>query len=691
VKYFFLFIAIIFFHAASFSRDRRIDSLLSIIKLSKPDSTKVKKIFGLYGILTKADVTDQIKNYASEALLISQKANYKWGTGISRYMISFCERATGNYQQALIDDSTAEKILEEAGDKKSTGWCMYLRGHILTDMGSYTGAVTAYNNALRAWNETGEKELASACYNDLGGTYSFMGDRSKAVECIYQAMQLSRESGDKKTLAKSLQFLGGIYDEFGDYENAMTDLNEAASINIQLSDKISFAQNNTTIGELFLEKAKNTEALQKFYASLEIYKQPGAPSWGQTWVLEDIGDAFQNEGDSANATGNKQFASEKYHEALNSFMVALQKAEEIKDQNFISDKQIAMGKVYFKMGNISMSLKYLLKGLKIREQFHSIENLETCYLYLSKIDSLQGNYNKAYEHYKLYVQCRDSTFSNATSQKLSFYKTQIAVENKEQQIKLLSAQNKLETALAEKQQQEKKFIYAGVAVVLLFGGFFSYRYIKRKQLLHQEEVLHERLRISRELHDEIGSTLSGIAMYSYLTKEQMHNNRTEDVERSLNNIQQSANEMINKLSDIVWLVNPEKDSFAKLFERLEEFAMSIAGIKNIDVKISFEGKLTEENLPVDRRRNLYLFCKEAINNAIKYSDARMIELTMKEMDNRRIGFFINDDGKGFDSLTVRKGNGLINMQKRAEEMNGQFLLQTAPGCGTRLSLIYKIT
>src|SRR5205814_9631610 len=101
-----------------------------LLKTSKTDTTKVRKISELFNFLTKADVTPEIANYASEALSISKNANYKWGIGISYYMISFCERSRGEYEQALHDDSTAEQILKETGDKKNVGWCMFLRGHI---------------------------------------------------------------------------------------------------------------------------------------------------------------------------------------------------------------------------------------------------------------------------------------------------------------------------------------------------------------------------------------------------------------------------------------------------------------------------------------------------------------------------------------------------------------------------------
>src|SRR5258706_3953131 len=188
VKWLLPFFLITFLPVICFPQDKRINSILNLLKTSKADTNKVRKISELFNFLTKADVTPEISSYASEALSISQKTNYKWGTGISWYMISFCERSKREYEQALIDDSTAEKILEEAGDKKNVGRSLFLRGHILADTGNYPGAIRYYNDALETWDKIGDKEFAGAGYNDLGSVYSFMGDRSKAVEYIYQAM-----------------------------------------------------------------------------------------------------------------------------------------------------------------------------------------------------------------------------------------------------------------------------------------------------------------------------------------------------------------------------------------------------------------------------------------------------------------------------------------------------------------------
>jgi signal transduction histidine kinase len=258
-------------------------------------------------------------------------------------------------------------------------------------------------------------------------------------------------------------------------------------------------------------------------------------------------------------------------------------------------------------------------------------------------------------------------------------------------LRLLEKEAAYQKLLASKQNQQKINLFIGAAVVLLLSGYGLYRYIRSKKLQNEQLVLSERLRISRELHDELGSTLSGIAMYSHLTREQIKADKPGEVEKSLSNMQQTAGTMINKLKDIVWLINPEKDSLQKLTERLEEYAEEMAMIKNIEVKINAPAKRTALNLPVESRRDIYLFCKEAINNAFKYSNANLIELDIKEHDNKKIEFLIHDNGKGFDTATVKKGNGLLNMQQRASDINGIFSLRSAPGQGTTISLTCKIT
>ncbi len=116
----------------------------------------------------------------------------------------------------------------------------------------------------------------------------------------------------------------------------------------------------------------------------------------------------------------------------------------------------------------------------------------------------------------------------------------------------------------------------------------------------------------------------------------------------------------------------------------------MAAIKNMKVKITVPDKIAEINLPVDSRRNIYLFCKEAINNAVKYSNGSLLELTIMKVDNK-LEFSVSDNGKGFDAVMVRRGNGLENMQKRADEIGAKLILQSKLNEGASLSLQCKIT
>jgi signal transduction histidine kinase len=226
-------------------------------------------------------------------------------------------------------------------------------------------------------------------------------------------------------------------------------------------------------------------------------------------------------------------------------------------------------------------------------------------------------------------------------------------------------------------------VCAAVFSILIYG---LYRY----RVNHILKLQTIRNKIARDLHDEVGATLSGISMYTHLTKEQINQSDNAGVEKSLSIIQQNAGEMVNKLNDIVWLVNPEQDSLQKLVQRLEEYAFEMAGVKNMQVKINLPADIGGLQLAMDIRRNIFLFCKEAINNAVKYSCGNLLRLDVK-LSGSILEFSVSDNGTGFNTASVKKGNGLGNMQKRAAEIGAEFSLQAVPGKGSAISIQVRIT
>jgi len=228
---------------------------------------------------------------------------------------------------------------------------------------------------------------------------------------------------------------------------------------------------------------------------------------------------------------------------------------------------------------------------------------------------------------------------------------------------------------------------------MMYAGQY---YLKRRTILTEQEkskqkqaILNERLRISRDLHDEVGATLSGISMYSHIAKEQIKAQSREGLFSSLNIMQESSGDMVKKLNDIIWLLNPEQARLQQLVEKLEEYIRQLAEYKNVSVSVDIIDHISAIELPLEVRRNIYLIFKEAINNSFKYSQADSISLTIRSAE-ANLEFILQDDGVGFDIETVKRGNGLNNMQSRAKEIGATIRMDSAPGRGTRLSLTYRL-
>jgi signal transduction histidine kinase len=240
------------------------------------------------------------------------------------------------------------------------------------------------------------------------------------------------------------------------------------------------------------------------------------------------------------------------------------------------------------------------------------------------------------------------------------------------------------------------YIEMGIVCEFLF---LNYGLIYKTKMLQKEKIeleveqqvklYQQRMRISSDLHDEIGATLSGIALYTQLTKTQMQSNKREEVEQSLDRMQESATEMVHKLSDIVWAVNPAKDSLQELWQKLDDYAREIASAKNIKVQNEMALSVSEIKFSMEDRKNIYLLLKECINNAVKYSSCDVLKLNISNT-NDQLTFRVSDNGKGFDPHRSQRGNGLLFMNHRAKELNAQLLLESAPNAGTTLQLILKI-
>ena len=152
------------------------------------------------------------------------------------------------------------------------------------------------------------------------------------------------------------------------------------------------------------------------------------------------------------------------------------------------------------------------------------------------------------------------------------------------------------------------------------------RYELSKQVESQQALLNERLRISRELHDDIGSTLGSISIYSEVAKKRTEKN--ENTDEVLSKIGLASRELIDKMSDIVWSLNPNNESFEQLQNRMMTFAAMILAPRNILYDFIADEELKKLQFTGEQRKNIFLIFKEALHNIVKYADCKTVNIAL---------------------------------------------------------------
>ncbi len=220
-------------------------------------------------------------------------------------------------------------------------------------------------------------------------------------------------------------------------------------------------------------------------------------------------------------------------------------------------------------------------------------------------------------------------------------------------------------------------ILAAAAVAASVYGVYRYRL---NQILRVQSI---RNKIAHDLHDDIGSTLNSISIYSEIAKQQ-----TVQQLNALEMIGESSRKVIDSMSDIVWAINSDNDSFEKIILRMRSLSYNLLHAKNIQHIFKVDESLNDQKLSIEDRRNFYLIFKEALNNLVKYSAATKAEIYL-EKNHTNVALSIKDNGKGFDVNNEYNGNGLISMKQRAKEMNATIEITSSLNEGTKIELKFK--
>jgi signal transduction histidine kinase len=243
------------------------------------------------------------------------------------------------------------------------------------------------------------------------------------------------------------------------------------------------------------------------------------------------------------------------------------------------------------------------------------------------------------------------------------------------------------------------FRASGAAMIALAGGGIAWldarRRTRRKleRLQRQQAVERERIRIARDIHDDLGASLTRITMLSESARSDLIN--PQQVAGHLDQIHHTARELTRAMGEVVWAVNPRHDTLDSVAAYLEEFGQNLLRTAGIRCKMDMPSQFPAQVITAEVRHNLFLAFKEALHNAIKHADASEVRISLT-VKPAAFTLTVEDNGHGFaaeallgetrsDPPHAAAGNGLMNMRQRLAEIGGRCKIESAGGKGTKVT------
>jgi len=619
-----LFLWGVLINAAHAQNQRNVDSLLNLLRISKDDTNKVHYLNDLVREFANANPDTGIV-LGNQARSLAERLKWKKGIANSLGYIGHCYRTKSEYTKALDYFLSALKMYEEIKNKKNTALALVNVGMIYNIQGDYVKALDYFFKALNVAEEIGNKEGIATLYSNIGNTYLIKSDYPKALNYYFKALKMAEELGNKHLQANNIGNIGIVYANQEDFTQALTYFQKGLKLNKEVGDKLEEATVLNNIGNIYNEQGNYGKQVEYQLQSLKIKEELG-DIHGIAQTLGNIGSAYTNTG--------------KFKEA------------EV----------------------------YLKKAIVLCDSVGELYDLEKFEVGLTKLYERTGRYKLALEHYNRAMDIRDTLFNQERDEQITRKEMNYEFDKKEAVTKAENEKQLAVAAVEIKKQKLIKYFLIGGLVLLLALSYFVYNNFRTASKLKLQNI---RNKIASDLHDDVGSTLNSISVYSEVAKQ-----KSPAVVNELEQIGDASRKIIEVMSDIVWTINPNNDTFENIISRMGTLAYNLLKAKNIEHTFQADESLNETKLSLESRRNFYLIFKEALNNLVKYSQASRASITLTN-ENGFIKLAIRDNGIGFDVSQTSKGNGLLNMKSRAKEMKAELKITSEKGSGTSVELRFS--
>lgn len=574
-----------------------------------------------------------------------------------------------NIKSLFATVKTTDSLKSEIGKAKKNEEKIRLLNELAGDyvrQGKGKDAVYCYTKVITL--AKADAILKAQTYNEIGNVESDLGNNTQALKAYHLGLKAA-DGRDFSLIAKINKNIGALYLSWKKFDDALKYANIAEDFAIKAKDKRTVADLANNKGAAYEQKLQYATAKANYQKALRFY------------LAEKIDDRICLTYNNLAVLAKVQF---KFKEAAAFYELAVRYGSKTENKWVTAAIANNLGSLFTEMNDFKRSDEELQRALKIEKEINAGELIYQTLENLAINEKKKGNFKKAYEYMLLNAEAKDKYINVENTNELAKLQEEFDGANKQKKIELLAKETKIQQLTLGKKNTTIAiiigvFIALGLITTLLFSRYKIRQESKIKvaTIETKSKVQEEKLRISKELHDNVGAQLTFINMaISNLSKRNANDKELQEI----NHITQTT---IRELRSTVWLINKQVFSLDEFVMRLREYIKPLH-IGKLKIIIQDE---SAENLSLEplMATNLFRVLQEVVNNAIKHADATELNIGIRGLANR-LEINISDNGKGFDLAQQTYGCGLQNICDRVESLNGTCEFVSAIAKGTQINI-----
>lgn len=573
----------------------------------------------------------------------------------------------GETEKQLINLIQALDILEEVSPENSAELAITLNNISIAfyTMQQMEKAIEYAKKSLAHREKTGDITRLSLGYCNLSQFYRGIAPDS-VEKYLKLCEQYAEESGDEARMTQAYVTTALLYSDKNDRENALVyELKAIELMERKHNDPSMLSRRYISAGMHAMALEKDSLTIMEYFNRSVAQNQVVQSKFNFRDVYNQLSVFYKNHND--------------FQKAYDFYVLQILYRDSIIQENTISN--IAELETKYETEKKDNEILQLQSTQQIRE------------LQLEKQNAvLAGNILEAAQKQKeieLLTQTKELNELEIIQQNEEIIKQNLLAQNKEQQLMLAEQEALIQDRALRNSKILRNLSFLVFGMIVLISYFLFNRYQLKRKIEEQESLLAVRGNIAKDLHDEIGSTLTSIKILSEVSHKRLNQDATQ-VSPFLKKIAEQSTSAQQGMSDIIWAINPENDRLQNMVVRMREYVTQTLESKGIQITMDIREEILNKTIDMSQRRDFLLLFKEVINNITKHAEAKSVKISLFQK-NHQLTIEIRDDGIGFDPEKKRSSNGLKNMDSRARALGGHVTVSSKTGEGTLITITLNST